>query len=418
MAIKPPASGGCPGSGGGHSVIGKNRRPGLLLGAVAAAAALAPMAASADDASCMRDLKSSAMAGGVAAADFDRVTKGVILDPTVTKFFSNQPEVQLSAADYVRNLVDEKRVADGKKVLIDLKTTFADVEKRFGVPANVLAAIWGIESDYGRAIGKRPVIQSLASLVCAGARATYFRNEFVLAVKIVASGKARPEDMVGSWAGAFGHLQFMPSNFIDDAVDVDGDGFIDLVHSMPDALGSAAMELIHGGWVKGIPWGYEVTVPAGFDASRANRREKRAFAEWARLGVKSVDGKPLPDSGTAGMIIPAGFKGPIFLTTANFDAFWNYNASESYALAVAHLSDRLAGSSGFKTPWPSPSSILSRAEILEVQDTLTQKGFDPGPVDGVAGEMTRAAIGAFEKGLGKPTTGEPTKALLEALRTK
>jgi membrane-bound lytic murein transglycosylase B len=236
-------------------------------------------------------------------------------------------------------------------------------------------------------------------------------------VKILASGKARAEDMVGSWAGAFGHMQFMPSNFVDDAVDVDGDGFIDLVHSMPDALGSAAMELIHGGWQTGLPWGYEVTVPAGFDASGANRRTKRSFAEWTRLGVKTVDGKPLPSSGTAGMIIPAGFKGPIFLTTVNFDAIWNYNASESYALAVAHLSDRIAGITGFKTPWPLPSSILSRTEILEIQESLTKRGYDAGPADGVAGEKTRAAIGAFEKTLGKPTTGEASKAILEALRS-
>src|SRR5262245_11421835 len=226
------------------------------------------------------------MAAGVSAADFDRVTKGMTLDLSVTKYFTNQPEVQLSAADYVRNLVDDKRISDGKKALVDLKPTFTDVEKRYGVPANVLAAIWGIESDYGRAIGKRPTLQSLASLVCAGARATYFRSEFVLAVKILASGKARPEDMVGSWAGAFGHMQFMPSNFVDDAVAVHGDGSIDLVHSMPDALGSAAMELIHGGWKPGLPWGYEVTVPAGFDSSVANRRTKRSFAEWAELGVK------------------------------------------------------------------------------------------------------------------------------------
>jgi len=248
----------------------------------------------------MRDLKATATAAGVASADFDRVTKGMAIDLSVTKFFSNQPEVQLSAADYLRNLVDDKRIADGKKALADLKPTFTDVEKRFGVPANVLASIWGIESDYGRAIGKRPTLGSLGSLMCAGARASYFRGEFVLAVKILASGKARPEDMVGSWAGAFGHMQFMPSNFVDDAVDVDGDGTIDLVHSMPDALGSAAMELIHGGWQTGLPWGYEVTVPAGFDSSGANRRTKKSFADWAKLGVKSVDGTPLPTSGTRG----------------------------------------------------------------------------------------------------------------------
>jgi lytic murein transglycosylase len=396
--------------------VTRNSMRAAMACAIAIGAMSAGSAALADDASCIRDLRAASVAAGVSGADFDRITKGMVLDPTVTKFFSNQPEVQLSAADYLRNLVDEKRVADGKKALTDLKATFADVETRYGVPANVLAAIWGVESDYGRAIGKRPTVASLASLVCAGARAAYFKTEFVLAVKILASGKARPEDMVGSWAGAFGHMQFMPSNFIDDAIDVDGDGFIDLVHSMPDALGSAAMELIHGGWKTGLPWGYEVTVPAGFDASGANRREKRPFSEWARLGVKSVDGKPLPTTGTAGMIIPAGFKGPIFLTTVNFDAIWNYNASESYALSVAFLSDRIAGGGAFKTPWPVASSILSRAEVIEIQERLTNKGYDPGPLDGVPGEMTRAAIGAFEKSLGKATSGEATKAILEALR--
>jgi lytic murein transglycosylase len=398
-------------------VIGDSSRVWLGFGAFIAAGVLMATAAAADDAACIRDLKSSAVAGGVSAADFDRVTKGLTLDPGILKFFSNQPEVSMSPADYLRTLVDEQRIGDGKKAMADQRAAFADVERRFGVPGEVVAALWGIESDYGRAIGKRPVLQSLASLICGGARASYFRSEFVLAVSILASGKARAEDMVGSWAGAFGQLQFMPSNFVDDAVDVDGDGKIDLVHSMPDALGSAANELIHGGWVTGLPWGYEVTVPAGFDASNANRRAKRTFAEWARLGVKPVGGVSLPLSGTAGMILPAGVKGPVFLTTPNFDAIYAYNASESYALSVAYLSDRIAGRGGFKTPWPAPSTVLSRNEVVELQQGLTKRGYDPGPADGVAGELTRAAIGAFEKDLGKPTTGEPSKALLEAVRT-
>jgi lytic murein transglycosylase len=313
-------------------------------------------------------------------------------------------------------LVDDQRIADGQKALSDYKTTFADVEKRFGVPASMLAAIWGIESDYGRAIGKRPVLQSLASLICGGARATYFRSEFLNAVKILAAGSARPEDMVGSWAGAFGQLQFMPSNFLDDAVDVDGDGKIDLVHSMPDALGSAANELLHGGWMPGLPWGYEVTVPRGFDASGANRRSKKTFADWEKLGVKAANGKPLPSTGTAGMILPAGVKGPVFLTTVNFDAIYAYNSSESYALAVAYLSDRIAGRGTFLTPWPAPATVLSTTEIKELQQRLMARGFDPGPADGVAGELTRAAIGEFEKQLGRPTTGEPSRELLEAAR--
>jgi lytic murein transglycosylase len=373
-------------------------------------------AALADDASCLRDLRAAAVTAGVSGGDFDRLTQGLTFDPSVLRLYSNQPEVQRTPADYVRNLVDDKRLADGRKALSDNKATFADVEKRFGIPAAVLAAIWGIETDFGRAMGRRPTLQALASLVCGGARTAYFRGEFILAVKILASGKARAEDMVGSWAGAFGHMQFMPSFFVDDAVDVDGDGFIDLVHSLPDAFGSAARALLNNGWVVGLPWGYEVILPAGFDASGANRRVKRSFDDWRRLGVKSVDGTPLPATGTAGMIIPAGFRGPVFLTTANFDAIWQYNMSESYALAVAHLSDRLAGVPGFKTPWPLPSSILSRAEIVEIQEWLSRRGYDTGPADGVAGEKTRAAIGAFEKTLGKRTTGEATKAILEALR--
>jgi lytic murein transglycosylase len=389
---------------------------GVAVASLSAAAATAAPAPALADAACLRDLRAATVAAGVSGADFDRVTKGLTLDPSVLRSYSTQPETNQTTADYIRALVDDERIADGRKALAEHKATFAAVEKRFGVPAHVLAAFWGIETDYGRNLGKRPVLQSLATLVCGGARVSFFRSEFILAVKIVASGQVRAEDMVGSWAGAFGHTQFLPSNFVEDAVDVDGDGRIELVRSIPDALGSAANQLIHKGWVAGQPWGYEVTVPAGFDASTANRKDKRSFAEWARLGVKRVDGAALPATGTAGMVLPAGRRGPVFLTTRNFDAIYGYNTSESYSLAVAHLSDRLAGGGGFKTPWPHPSSVLSRAEVREIQSGLNSRGYDAGVADGLAGPLTRAAIGAFEKTLGKPTTGEPSKMVLDALR--
>jgi membrane-bound lytic murein transglycosylase B len=237
----------------------------------------------------------------------------------------------------------------------------------------------------------------------------------IATLHILQSGDMSPEELVGSWAGAFGQTQFMPSTFQRTAVDFDGDGRRDIVGSVPDALGSAANYLKRAGWKSGEPWGYEVRLPANYNGP-SGRRDRRALAEWGRLGLRRSDGQALSGSGSAALLLPAGTAGPAFLVFGNFDAIYSYNAAESYALAIAHLSDRLRGGAPFEMPWPTDDPGLSRAERRELQERLNARGFDVGAPDGVVGPRTRAAIEAFQAAAGLPVDGHAGMRVLGALR--
>jgi lytic murein transglycosylase len=274
-----------------------------------------------------------------------------------------------------------------------------------------------VESNFGRNFGKRPLLVSLATLSCFGRRQDYFRGEFFTTLKIIEDGHIAPDQLNGSWAGAFGHTQFMPSTFTRVAVDFDGDGRRDLVGSVPDALASTANFLRLAGWQTGQPWGFEVALPTGFDTALAGRRNKRPLSEWAALGVRRIDGSAI-DAGTAaaGLLLPAGNPGPAFLVLRNFDAIYSYNAAESYALAIAHLSDRLRGGGPFVAPWPTDDAGLSRAERREVQTLLSQRGYDIGEIDGMLGARSREAILDFQRSQGLEPDGRAGRKVLDRLR--
>ena len=282
-----------------------------------------------------------------------------------------------------------------------------------------MVAVWGVESDFGRSFGSRPLLNSLATLSCYGRRQGFFRGEFVATLRIVQDGHVPVEQLVGSWAGAFGHTQFMPSTFQRVAVDFDGDGRRDIVGSVPDALASTASYLRRAGWRTGEPWGYEVRLPAGFDASLAGRRSKRALSEWTALGVRpaaaSEAGLADPQA-RAAILLPAGPAGPAFLVFRNFDAIFSYNAAESYALAIAHLADRVRGGGPFAAPWPTDDPGLSRAQRRELQALLLERGHDIGAVDGMIGARSREAIRAEEARLGRTPSGRAGQWILKALR--
>lgn len=378
-------------------------------------------AAQADDAafaSCVAGLRAEAQAKGVSAVTYDTHTSALAPDMAVIGFLDAQPEFVTPIWDYLAALVDAERVEDGRAMLAQWSSVLARVEAQYGVDAETVVAVWGVESNFGRNFGSRPLLTSLATLSCFGRRQSFFRGEFFTTLKIIQDGHVAAERLTGSWAGAFGHTQFMPSTFMRLAVDFDGDGRRDLVDSVPDALASTANFLKRAGWRSDLPWGFEVSLPRGMDVSGAGRRNKQPVSAWAARGVKRIDGAPLPTATTpTGLLLPAGKDGPAFLVTPNFDALYSYNAAESYGLAIAHLSDRLRGGAPFATPWPTDDPGLSRAERRELQQLLIARGHDIGEADGMIGERTRQALKREQVGLGVPADGRAGQRVLRALRT-
>ncbi|HLH10961.1 MAG TPA: lytic murein transglycosylase [Methylovirgula sp.] len=386
-----------------------------LVGLLAAAITASP--ARADFQSCLGELRAAAQANGVSPAVAEAATRDLTFNPDVLTYEREQPEFVTPIWDYIAGLVDDERIADGQAAMQRWGHWLAVAEHRYGVPASVIAAVWGVESNFGKNFGTRPVLQSLASLACsASRRPSYYRREFLAAMQIVGEGGANPSNFVGSWAGAFGHTQFMPSTFLRLGVDLDGDGNRDVINSVPDALGSTANYLHKSGWIAGLPWGFEVKLPANYDGP-SGRRDKRPESFWAAQGIAHIDGSPLSGSTKVGLLLPAGPRGPAFLVTRNFDAIYSYNAAESYALAIALLSDRLRGRGPIVTPWPTNDPGLSRAGRREVQTLLIRRGYDlDGKIDGVLGKKTQAAIADFQAKVGLKPDGRASLSVLTALR--
>jgi lytic murein transglycosylase len=365
---------------------------------------------------CLAGLRGAAQAGGVDAATFDQATRGLTPNPDVLALAEVQPEFKTPIWDYLAGLVDEERVNDGRAMMARWGQALALAQSRFGVDPATLTAVWGVESDYGRSFGTRPVVQSLATLSCGGRRQAYFRSEFIAALKIIQHGDIDPAQFNGSWAGAFGHTQFMPSTFLRVAVDLDGNGRKDLINSVPDALGSTAAYLRKSGWAAGGEWGFEVRLPEHY-AGPSGRTRKQPMAAWAARGFTRIDGQRLPGGGSAGLLLPAGPTGPAFLVTRNFDAIYSYNAAESYALAIALLSDRLRGRHGLVAAWPTNDPGLSRADRREMQTLLMRRGYDlDGKADGVVGTKTKQAISDFQSRSGLSPNGRASASVLAALR--
>lgn len=368
--------------------------------------------------SCLAAIGARAAAAGVSPAVFSRQTSGLQADMTVLDAMNKQPEFKTPIWDYMAGLVDAQRVADGKQMLSKYGSVLGGVQRRYGVDPAVVVAVWGVESNYGESQGERPLVQSLATLACyAGRRQGYFEGELIATLKIIQRGDVNPNHLVGSWAGAFGNTQFMPSTFLRLAVDGDGDGRRDVVDSVPDALASTANYLAKAGWEPGGRWGYEVRLPAGFKPGLAGRTKKRALSAWAGMGVTRIDGSPLQGGNArAAILLPAGPQGPAFVVFRNFDAIYSYNAAESYALAIAHLSDRIRGGAPFATPWPTNDPGLSRAQRKELQALLIRSGYDVGTPDGSIGNKTIEAVKDAQRKRGLPVTGHPGLQILTALR--
>jgi lytic murein transglycosylase len=387
-----------------------------------AAAALAPLLTHAQTPNpefdrCIEGLRGDARAARVQDDTFTRFTQGLQADMTVIDKLNFQPEFRMPIWDYLSGLVDDERVADGQAMLRQHADTLARVQQRYGVDPATVVAVWGVESNFGQNFGKHPLVQALGTLSCFGRRQAYFRGEFFATLRILQAGHIAPERLVGSWAGAFGHTQFMPSTFERLAVDGDGDGKRDLMDNTADALASTANFLDKSGWQSGQPWGFEVQLPAGFSTAGEGRRSKRPMSEWIARGLRRVDGSPLPAQlGNAGLMTPSGPQGPAFLVLRNFNALFSYNAAESYGLAIAHLADRLRGGGPFTTPWPTDDPGLSRAERRELQGLLVMRGHDIGVIDGALGDRSRAAIRVEQQRLGQEATGRGGQKILRALR--
>jgi lytic murein transglycosylase len=385
--------------------------------ALAGLAAATPASAQADFGSCLSGLRSQAAAKGISAQAFDAAARGIAPDFKILELMQSQPEFKTEIWDYLSALVDEQRVEDGMAAVRQWGRALANAEARFGVDRHVIAGVWGVESDFGKNFGDRPLVQSLSTLSCyAPRRREYFAGELMATLKIVQDGDIDPSSLRGSWAGAFGHTQFMPSTFQRLAVDGDGDGRRDVVNSVPDAVASTANFLKRAGWDNSLPWGYEVRLPESFSAKLAGRRAKRPLSSWAAMGVTRIDGRPLSGNYQAGILIPAGVNGPAFVVTKNFDAVYSYNAAESYGLAIALLGDRLKGQPGIRTAWPTDDPPLSRAQRRELQSLLLSRGYDVGEPDGKVGAKTREAIKDVERRIGLEPRGRPGGKVLQALR--
>ena len=375
-----------------------------------------PRAVLADDEdfrACLAAIRTAALSQDVSPTTFDSITAKLAPNDAAT-FLDVQPEFSTPIWDYLAGLVDAERISDGLNAMRRWDAVLRSVQARFGIDKATIAAVWGVESNYGREFGKRPVLQSLATLSCAGRRQDYFRSEFIDALRIVDHGEVSPDHFFGSWAGAFGHTQFMPSTFLRFAVDMDGNGRPNIVDSIADALGSTANYLRKAGWRPGMPWGFEVRVPTAYSGP-TGRRAKASMATWAKRGIKRVAGGSL-GSGLAGLIQPAGPDGPAFLVTPNFDVLLTYNSSEAYALAISLLSDRLRGRPDIVAAWPTNDPGLSRAERRELQSLLVRRGYDLGDADGVMGNKTHAAIMDFQARAGLTPDGRAALSVLTALR--
>lgn len=382
----------------------------LLVGCAASAHA-------ADFKTCVKALRGTAAANGITAQTFDTAMAGVEPDPGVLDSMENQPEFTTPIWDYLAGLVDEQRIADGMAKLAEWAEVLAGVERKFGVDRHIVVAVWGVETDYGRNMGRRQLVRSLATVSCFGGRQPFFRGELMATLRILQNGDVPPEHLAGSWSGAFGHTQFMPSTFQRLAVDFDGDGRRDIVGSVPDALASTANYLRDAGWAEGRPWGYEVRLPEKYGGP-SGRRNRRALAQWGALGIRRLDETALAGSERAALILPAGAAGPAFIVFRNYDAIFSYNAAESYALAIALLSDRLRGAGPIRATWPTDDPGLTRTERSELQRLLIERGYDLGEADGIIGQRTRDAIKVFQSSAGLTVDGYAGTKVLGALRAQ
>ena len=358
-----------------------------------------------------------ARAAGIRDAVFDQAFRGIQLNDTVLDRDRNQSEFTRALWDYLDSAVSTSRVRNGREALRDNRRALDAIEQQYRVEAEVVAAVWGLESAYGAVRGDTDIIEAMATLAYDGRRRSFFEAQLIAALRILQSGDVDPRNMTGSWAGAMGHTQFMPTSYLDYAVDATGDGRRDIWSDNPvDALASTANYLAEFGWTYGQPWGMEVTLPRGFDFSETGERVKRSVAYWNNAGVRLADGGPIPDHGRASILLPAGAQGVALVIFDNFHVIERYNPADAYVIAVGHLSDRITGGDPFEASWPRSDRALSFAERQELQRRLTAAGFPPGNIDGIVGPNTIDAVRRYQASQGLVPDGYASLAILERLR--
>lgn len=366
-----------------------------------------------------QSFRDKALAAGISRATFEAALGKVQPNADILARDQAQPEFAQAVWDYIDNATSQKRIDAGLTQLSANSATLDKIEQQYGVDRHTLVAIWGLESNYGTITGKFNIFEGLATLAYEGRRRDFAETELLAALKIVERHDVKIERLVGSWAGAMGQTQFIPSAYLAYAVDEDGDGRHDLFDSVPDVLASIANFLDKSGWIKGETWGEEVKLPQNFDYALADPAIKLPMSRWHDLGVASLDGKVVPAGDQqAALFLPAGYKGPAFITLDNFRVFLRYNNSTPYALAAGLLGDRLAGASGVSASWPRDERPLTLSERLELQTLLNQLGFDVGKPDGLIGAGTRSAIRAYQLKAGMPADGFATVGLLTRLRSE
>ncbi len=338
--------------------------------------------------------------------------------PRVIELDQAQPEFTRTIWGYLDSALSPQRIARGQDKLLQLRPGIDDIAARYGVPAEILVAIWGMESNYGSFVGDIPTIDALATLGFEGRRESWARNELLAALKILQNHDIARDQMIGSWAGAMGQTQFLPSNFLAYAVDADGDGRRDIWGSKADVMGSTANFLAKSGWQAGKPWGLEVRLPRGFDLARADDSVRLTAAVWANEGVQAMDETSLPALADSSILLPAGARGPAFLVGPNFRAILRYNNATSYALAVVLLAQQLVGGPAVQAPWPRDVQLLSRSQLMTLQTALNARGFDCGAPDGMMGPATRRGVRAYQLSLGLPADGYPTMEMLQGLQVQ
>jgi lytic murein transglycosylase len=367
-----------------------------------------------------------AQAAGVSRATFDRETAGLepdyklpdlILPGRPATGAPAQAEFVQVPADYIKEASIARLAEQGERLMQQYRPALDEIEKRFGVPAAVVLAIWGRETDFGRYTLPYDGLRVLATQAYVGRRKDQYRNEFILALKMLGEGVVARKDLRASWGGAVGLTQFLPSEYYAHGVDLDGDGKVDLWHSVPDALGSAAKQLVDKGWQSGLRWAYEVKAPANVDCTMGVPEITKSIGEWLRAGFVPVRGQKLgaaEQAEEASLLQPEGIHGPAFLATKNYFVIKEYNFSDLYVLFVGHLADRMVSPLPFATPW-SAATQLRTADVEAMQKQLTRLGLYKDKLDGKAGMQTRAALGAFQKKAGLPLDCWPSVAVLQAL---
>jgi membrane-bound lytic murein transglycosylase B len=391
--------------------------PAFRLLAATTAIAAGPAFAQNDFQACLQNIRADALNQGIPAATIDTAFRGLTPDQKVIELDSRQPEFSLTYGKYIGNAITPDRIVKGQQKLQQYRGLLTDLEREYGVAPQYIVAFWGVETNYGSFMGDFSALRSVATLACMTKRAAFFANETIQALRILANNHMTTQQMKGSWAGAMGNMQFMPSTFTKWAVDRDGNGRIDIWNSVPDAFASAANFLRGIGFRPGLPAADEVTLPQNFPLEQADTTVEKPVRAWSAMGVKRAGGGPLPASDEpSSIILPAGWRGPAFILYPNFKAVMNWNRSTLYALSVTILAQQIAGGPTVMQPAPADDAPLSRDTVIDLQTRLARLGFYTDETEGLLGPKTRSAVRLFQKQIGLPADGHPTPDMVARLQ--